>query len=374
MAGNNILQNLLDLVSKTPDASSANNNLGSATVSALNNAGYPAHTYQAQNEDPEYQKNIAYFLKNSNDNSQQQTPQDGYKMLQDIIKSNPITDETQKAIRAHIKDAVPHALANGASYSDIMSSSFKMAGIPNLLPTVTPQQSAQTTVQQLLPPTSGIDKTQVVPATTTNVPVDVETMKQQVQKNILANLLNQSSPKNALGRFAQGFNNAVGNTAIDNESMKTMAGLIGMTPEAQYQMAGAADLNQAAQQKSLANQGKTPMQQSDIISATTAAQQKQIESKKAELEAEKSNLQALIKTQSDTISHPAALLMGGQGLKDLHKSIQDSFDNIKTLQGQMDSLSGNYADKTGASKSSSKPTMTPDQAKAILKARKVKGY
>ncbi len=289
------------------------------------------------------------------------------------LNNHPIVKATQKAIDKTVGELVPHAMENGVPLSHIMNYAYDQAS-QSIGQNLGGQQPAPLDMNSLIQKSPLIQQTAPVNANNVTNPTDIESMKQDIQRNVLQNLLQQSKPKGFIGGFVQGMNNAVGNTATNMENLKNIANLSGLSPESQYQQAGAADLTQAAQAKSLANQGNTPLQKADILAATTAAQQKQVESKKAELEAEKANLQALIKTQSDTVSHPAALLMGGQGLRDLHTSIQDSLDRIKSIQTDLSSLSSNYANKTGAAQSGNKGNVTPEQARAILKSRKIKGY
>lgn len=323
----NVLDILSTLLQKSADQNSAQNNIGPATSQQLNKVGATS----ADAVGP-YQQGVIKALKDLGQQHVQDAVAQGADPINDI-QNHPMMNSNDN----------PTQLLTGLIAAHVASQQ------PNI------QNNSSQNTQQL-------------------------PQQSQIKDNILNQLVQASSaPQGFMGRFGQAFNNNSGSNAAQLANLQAIATAAGITPEQQYQQAGAAELTQSAKQKELANQGRTPIQQTELMAANTAAQQKQIESQKAELDAEKSNLQALVKTQGDVISHPASMLMGGTGLKDIHLSIQQSMDRIKKLQDNLNSQSNDFAQKISNNNNNNSNTknsqnITPDQARILLRKRGVKGY
>lgn len=308
----NAMDVLSMLLQKNSNPNDAQNGIGPATTNQLNKIGATA----ADAIGP-YQKGVAKALQDL-----------GQKHVQDAVAAGADP----------INDIQNHSIMNQQESNTTQTDPIQLlSGLVSMLP----QQQQQSNINNLT------DK------------------QAQIKDNILGQLIQSStSPKGFIEKFGQAFNNSSGANASQIANLQAMATAAGITPEQQYQQAGAQELGQSAIKQQLANAGKTPIQASELLSAQTSAQQKQIESQKAEIDAEKSNLQALIKTQGDVISHPVSMIMGGSGLKDIHKSIQQSMDRIKELQDNLNSQSMNYAKKVGAANADNISKVTQGKTKS----------
>lgn len=70
-------------------------------------------------------------IANKNPGVTTETPNDPNEILKQMVKNNPITKATYKAIEDHTTDAVNHAISVGMPYADIINSAHQQAGIPN---------------------------------------------------------------------------------------------------------------------------------------------------------------------------------------------------------------------------------------------------
>lgn len=122
---------------------------------------------------------------------------DANKLLLDLVKNNPITKATYKALEESTTAHVQEAIASGMPYADILNSAHQQAGIPS-------------SIDLSIPKGNNSDES-----------VNPE---DQIRDNILKQLLEASKPKGFWGRFQENIAKTTGNVT-DEDRINNLSGM-----------------------------------------------------------------------------------------------------------------------------------------------------